>query len=81
MPIVVVKLGSSSVVDGSGRIDEAMLAKVASEVAEVRAAGRQVVVVTSGAIAAGLPPLGWTSGPRPRTSRCSGRRPPSARPP
>jgi glutamate 5-kinase len=65
MSIVVVKIGSSSVVGGHGRIDEVMLTKLASEVAEVRATGRSVVVVTSGAIAAGLPQLGLT-GARPR---------------
>ncbi len=64
MPIVVVKLGSSSVVTPEGTIDTAILAKLVREVSEVRAAGRHVVVVTSGAIAAGLPQLGW-EGPRP----------------
>ncbi|MEZ5378758.1 MAG: glutamate 5-kinase [Acidimicrobiales bacterium] len=64
MPIVVVKLGSSSVVRPSGDIDTDMLTKLVGEVSEVQASGRQVVVVTSGAIAAGLPQLGW-SGPRP----------------
>jgi len=56
--LVVAKIGTSSLTDGSGRIDEAMVAKVTGEVAVLRAAGHQVVVVTSGAIAAGLPALG-----------------------
>ena len=55
---VVVKIGSSSVTDDEGRVNEAALAKLSSEVAEVRAAGAHVVVVTSGAIAAGLRVLG-----------------------
>lgn len=57
-PIIVVKVGSSSVVSDDGSIDTASLAKLAAEVAECRAGGSQVVIVTSGAIAAGLPQLG-----------------------
>ncbi|MHB8464517.1 MAG: glutamate 5-kinase [Acidimicrobiales bacterium] len=55
---VVAKVGTSSLTDADGRIDEAMIAKVAAEVALLRAAGHHVAVVTSGAISAGLPPLG-----------------------
>jgi glutamate 5-kinase len=51
---VVVKVGTSSITDELGRITAPALAKLASEVAGLRAAGTQVVVVTSGAIAAGL---------------------------
>lgn len=61
MPLVVVKLGSSSVVTPDGEIDTAMMDKLVAEVAAVHAMGRQVVVVTSGAIAAGLPRLGWSA--------------------
>jgi glutamate 5-kinase len=53
---VVVKIGSSSVTTGSGRVDTEAIDKLAAEVAEARTAGIRVVVVTSGAIAAG-----WTS--------------------
>ena len=55
---VVVKIGTSSLTDASGRIDEAAVVKVAGEVASLRAGGHEVVVVTSGAISAGLPSLG-----------------------
>ncbi len=58
MSIVVVKLGSSSVVTPQGTIDSDMLTKLVAEVSQVHAMGHQVVVVTSGAIAAGLPQLG-----------------------
>jgi glutamate 5-kinase len=54
---VVVKVGTSSITDDSGRIVEAAIAKLCSEVAELRSNGDQVVVVTSGAVAAGLPVL------------------------
>jgi glutamate 5-kinase len=60
--LVVAKIGTSSLTDESGRIDDAMIAKVVDEVATLRTAGHQAVIVTSGAIAAGLAPLGL---PRP----------------
>jgi glutamate 5-kinase len=51
---VVVKIGSSSVTDELGRVSEQALAKLSSEVAALRASGAYVIIVTSGAIAAGL---------------------------
>ncbi len=51
---VVVKIGSSSVTAG-GHLDDAAIDKLAGEVADARVAGDRVVIVTSGAIAAG-----WT---------------------
>jgi glutamate 5-kinase len=56
--LVVAKLGTSSLTDDAGRIDEAAVAKVAGEVAGLRVDGHQVVLVSSGAIAAGFPALG-----------------------
>ncbi len=56
--LVVAKVGTSSITDGRGELDVAAIAKFCDEVAERRAAGDQVVVVTSGAIAAGLPAIG-----------------------
>ncbi len=53
---IVVKIGSSSVTTVTGAVDRAALAKVSAEVARQRAGGRRVVVVTSGAVAAG-----WTA--------------------
>ncbi|MFP5255705.1 MAG: glutamate 5-kinase [Acidimicrobiia bacterium] len=64
--IVVAKIGTSSITAGDGSIDDAAIEKFCAEAAAVRAAGHQVVLVTSGAIAAGLPSLGYTSGDRPR---------------
>jgi glutamate 5-kinase len=55
---VVIKLGTSSLTDASGRIDASAVAKAAAEVAGLVAAGHQVVLVSSGAISAGLPALG-----------------------
>ncbi|HTW06044.1 MAG TPA: glutamate 5-kinase [Acidimicrobiales bacterium] len=60
---VVVKVGSSSITDEHGHIVEDAISKLCGEVAELRAQGQHVVVVTSGAIAAGLRVLGLQ--PRP----------------
>lgn len=62
---MVVKIGSSSLTDERGAIDETAVAKVCAEIAAARAGGHLVVAVTSGAIAAGLPVLGL-AGARPR---------------
>lgn len=56
--IAVVKIGTSSITDDRGEIVHAAIAKLCADVAEVRASGHQIVVVTSGAIGAGLPALG-----------------------
>jgi len=62
--IVVAKIGTSSITDDHGEIALAAVEKLCSEVADLRSQGHRVVVVTSGAIAAGLPALGL-SGKRP----------------
>ncbi|HEX4902323.1 MAG TPA: glutamate 5-kinase [Acidimicrobiales bacterium] len=62
--IVVAKIGSSSITDDDGTIDEGAIAKFCREVAALRAAGHQVVMVTSGAIAAGLPAMEFDVRPR-----------------
>jgi glutamate 5-kinase len=56
--IIVVKIGTSSLTDGHGDIDVHAIDKLVGEVAGLRGQGHRVVVVTSGAIAAGLPALG-----------------------
>ena len=62
--LAVVKIGSSSLTDERGEIRPAAIEKLCSEVAVLRARGDQIVIVSSGAIAAGLPVLGLTQ-PRP----------------
>ncbi len=64
MKRLVVKIGSSTLTTGEGRIDHEYLAKTARQVAQVREQGWQVVIVSSGAIACGLERLGM-SGKRP----------------
>jgi glutamate 5-kinase len=62
--IIVAKIGTSSITDPGGEVDRAAVEKLAAEVAELRGQRHRVVVVSSGAVAAGLPALGL-SGARP----------------
>ena len=64
--IVVAKIGTSSITGADGAIDAMAVQKFCTEVAGLRALGHRVVIVTSGAIAAGLPALGFDDGARPR---------------
>ena len=61
---VVVKVGSSSLTGLDGRLDPAKLRALVDVLAARCASGGQVVLVSSGAIAAGLAPLGLKSRPR-----------------
>jgi glutamate 5-kinase len=64
--VVVAKIGTSSVTDEHGDIARPAIEKLCADVARLRAAGHRVVVVTSGAIGAGLPALGLGGERRPR---------------
>ena len=60
---LVVKVGSSLVTnDGSG-LDIQAIANWVQQIATLRAAGREVVLVSSGAIAEGMQRLGWRTRP------------------
>ena len=61
--IAVVKIGTSSITGVRGELDEAALVKLAADLAGARAAGHRVVLVMSGAIAAGMPALGLEQRP------------------
>ncbi|HET7487631.1 MAG TPA: glutamate 5-kinase [Acidimicrobiales bacterium] len=61
--IVVAKIGSSSLTDAHGSVDQHAIGKLCTEVAAQRSMGHKVVVVTSGAIAAGRPALGLSGVP------------------
>jgi glutamate 5-kinase len=56
--VIVVKIGTSSITDAEGTVRRQAVAKLCAEVAALRRRGDRVVIVTSGAIAAGLPVLG-----------------------
>lgn len=64
MSTVVAKIGTSSITDARGDIAKDAIQKLVDEVVTLRAEGHRVVVVTSGAISAGLPRLGLHE-PRP----------------
>lgn len=60
---VVVKVGSSSLTAADGGLDVALVRQLVEQVAALVGAGRQLVLVSSGAVAAGLRPLGLTRRP------------------
>jgi glutamate 5-kinase len=51
---IVIKFGSSTLADADGLIDDAILFSFASSIADLKKAGKHVVIVSSGAQAAGL---------------------------
>lgn len=55
---IVAKVGTSSLTDELGVIDRSMIAALCDQIAEVRSAGHEVVLVTSAAVAAGVAALG-----------------------
>ncbi len=61
---VVVKVGSSSLTTAGGGIDPERVGRLVDVLAGVRCRGAEVVLVSSGAIAAGLSPLGLKRRPR-----------------
>jgi glutamate 5-kinase len=63
-PRLIVKIGSALLVDGAGGVRRAWLAGIAADIAARRAAGQQVAVVSSGAIALGARRLGLAKGGR-----------------
>ena len=60
---VVVKIGTSSLTEKSGRLDVARLHALTSQIADLRDSGAQVILVTSAAIAAGYSLLGYQERP------------------
>ena len=61
---VVVKVGSSSLTDSDGKLDPQRLRALVDVLAARVGSGHQVVLVSSGAIAAGMDPLGLARRPR-----------------
>lgn len=60
---IVVKIGSSSLTASGGRINEEAIDRVVSQIAWLRQVGHPTVLVSSGAVAAGLPALGVVERP------------------
>lgn len=60
---IVVKIGSSSLTNAAGKVDEKKLADHVAALAALKQANHEVVLVSSGAIAAGFSSLGYSSRP------------------
>ena len=56
---LVVKLGTSVLTGGSRRLNRAHMVELVRQCAQLHAAGHRIVIVTSGAIAAGREHLGY----------------------
>jgi len=61
---IVVKVGSSSLTTAEGGIDTQRVNIIADALAKHKNAGHEIVLVSSGAIAAGLSPLGLSARPK-----------------
>ena len=59
----VVKVGSALLTDDGRGLDQAIIARIAEQLASLRQAGAEVVLVSSGAVAAGVVRLGWAERP------------------
>jgi glutamate 5-kinase len=60
---IVVKIGSSLLTNAGAGLDRAAIADWTRQIAELRARGIEVLVVSSGAIAEGMKRLGWSRRP------------------
>ena len=60
---LIIKVGSSLVTNDGKGLDHAAIAKWAAQIAQLRACGKQVVLVSSGAIAEGMQRLGFDKRP------------------
>ncbi|MDN6683975.1 MAG: glutamate 5-kinase, partial [Bifidobacterium crudilactis] len=60
---IVVKVGSSSLTSATGHLDVQRLTKLTGALAQMSMLGARVVLVSSGAIAAGFGPLGFPARP------------------
>ncbi len=63
-PRLVIKVGSSSLTAANGQLNMDQLRMLVDVVSQAKARGQQVVLVSSGAIAAGIAPLGFRRRPK-----------------
>jgi len=61
---IVVKVGSSLVTNGGQGLDRQALAQWATQIATLASGGKQVILVSSGAVAEGMQRLGWKRRPK-----------------
>ena len=60
---IVVKLGTGVLTDSRKQLDPAQLEQIVAQVAALRQSGKEIVLVTSGAVGAGMGALGFDSRP------------------
>lgn len=60
---VIVKVGSNVLARDDDQLDEGCIRQLSEQIGRLKASGRQVILVTSGAVAAGLSVLGLTGRP------------------
>lgn len=65
---VVAKIGTASITDDRGAIDRSAITKLCDEVSALRALGHEVIVVSSGAVAAGVLAVGLATRPSDMTT-------------
>lgn len=68
---IVVKVGSSLVTNEGHGVDTEAIARWTAQIAKLQEMGKQVVWVSSGAVAEGMARLGWTKRPK----KCTNSRP------
>ena len=70
---LVIKIGSSLLAARAGGLAESRMRQWAKEIAGLRRAGHEVILVSSGAIRAGMQALGWKKRPtsRPQMQACA----------
>ncbi|MGE5187633.1 MAG: glutamate 5-kinase [Betaproteobacteria bacterium] len=62
--LIVVKVGTQGITNRDGELDEEEMQKLVSQIAQVTAKGDRIVLVTSGAVAAGIEELGIPPKPK-----------------
>ncbi|MCX7823887.1 MAG: glutamate 5-kinase [Syntrophobacterales bacterium] len=60
---IVIKIGSA-VLTGQKGLDRVMIHRISDQIAELRSSGREILIVSSGAIASGMKKLGLTEKPK-----------------
>ena len=61
---IVVKVGSSTITHSNGKCDFARIDRLARELADWQNRGKQMILVTSGAVAVGVDRLGLSEKPK-----------------
>ena len=62
--LIVIKIGTRILVDETGKIHYRRLSSLVKQIAQLKQAGHKVILVSSGAIGAGLKPLGMSLRPQ-----------------